>query len=124
MRVFPAVLALAMSVSAERFVRFISDDGQIYTGDAILSDGTTDASKSTSARVIQGDIFSNFTVTQEIKVFVTSLWGLFECMQILFSQNITTLLAPIAPEKTRTVRCVGFNYAAHAEEVRVHPATM
>ncbi|KAJ3883721.1 hypothetical protein F5879DRAFT_1007663 [Lentinula edodes] len=100
MRVFPAVLALAMSVSAERFVRFISDDGQIYTGDAILSDGTTDASKSTSARVIQGDIFSNFTVTQEIK-------------------NITTLLAPMAPEKTRTVRCVGFNYAAHAEEANI-----
>ncbi|KAJ3937055.1 MAG: hypothetical protein NXY57DRAFT_10477 [Lentinula lateritia] len=100
MRVFPAVLALAMSVSAERFVRFISDDGQIYTGDAILSDGTTDASKSTSARVIQGDIFGNFTVTQEIK-------------------NITTLLAPMAPEKTRTVRCVGFNYAAHAEEANI-----
>ncbi|KAJ3763488.1 hypothetical protein EV360DRAFT_91858 [Lentinula raphanica] len=100
MRIVLPLVALTLSASAERIVRFISDDGQIYTGDAILPEGTTDASKSTSARVIQGDILSNFTVTDEVK-------------------NITTLLAPMAPEKTRTVRCVGFNYAAHAEEANI-----
>jgi 2-keto-4-pentenoate hydratase/2-oxohepta-3-ene-1,7-dioic acid hydratase in catechol pathway len=28
------------------------------------------------------------------------------------------LLAPLAPEHVRTVRCLGLNYAAHAKEVR------
>ncbi|KAF5391430.1 hypothetical protein D9757_002031 [Collybiopsis confluens] len=92
MRVLSTLLALAVYASASRIVRFISDDGKIYTGDAILVNGSTDASKSTRARVIQGDVLKNFTVTSEIK-------------------TITHLLAPLAPQDTRTVRCVGFNYA-------------
>ncbi|KAK7043621.1 hypothetical protein VNI00_008232 [Paramarasmius palmivorus] len=91
---FVSLLALTQ---ATRIVRFISDDGQEHTGDAILPEGTTDASQSTSARIIQGDILGNFTVTDEV-------------------MNITTLLSPISPERIRTVRCVGFNYVAHAEQ--------
>ncbi|KAJ4001361.1 hypothetical protein F5050DRAFT_1803257 [Lentinula boryana] len=117
MRIVLSLFALALSASAERIVRFVSDDGQIYTGDAILPEGTIDASKSTSARVIQGDIFSNFTVTQEIKASDCCFGG--ELYADLFVQNISSLLAPMAPERTRTVRCVGFNYAAHAEEANI-----
>lgn len=63
-----SLVSFAVVVAAERFVRFISTDGLEYTGDAILPNGTTDASLSTSAKVIQGDILSNFTVTDEVKV--------------------------------------------------------
>ncbi|KAJ8078619.1 hypothetical protein AAF712_001393 [Marasmius tenuissimus] len=93
----PILVALLHVANAARIVRFISDDGQEYTGDAILANDTTDASQSTSARVIQGDVLTNFTITEEVK-------------------NITKLLSPISPEKIRTVRCVGFNYIAHAEQ--------
>ncbi|KAG6812818.1 hypothetical protein H0H92_000276 [Tricholoma furcatifolium] len=88
------LLFLPFLVEAQRFVRFISTDGQEYTGDAILEPGTTDASKSTSARIIQGDILTDFNITDEVK-------------------PIKKLLSPLPNERVRTVRCVGFNYAAH-----------
>lgn len=66
---FPLLFLLfPLLVNAERFVRFISDDGKEYTGDAILPPGTVDASKSKSAHVIKGDILGDFTVTKEVKV--------------------------------------------------------
>ncbi|KAF8063437.1 hypothetical protein FPV67DRAFT_1421138 [Lyophyllum atratum] len=89
--------AFSLAVEAQRFVRFISTDGREYTGDAILPNNTTDASKSTSARVIQGDILGNFTITKQVK-------------------SIKKLLSPLPNERVRTVRCVGFNYAAHNGE--------
>jgi len=92
---FPITVSLA--VSAQRFVRFISDDGNEYYGDAILPTNTTDASQSTSARVITGDILGDFNITDEVK-------------------DIQKLLAPLPNERVRTVRCVGFNYVAHANE--------
>lgn len=46
------LLSLSL-VHAQRFVRFISDDGREYTGDAILPKGSTDARFSTSAKVIE-----------------------------------------------------------------------
>ncbi|KAJ7743439.1 hypothetical protein DFH07DRAFT_979537 [Mycena maculata] len=94
------LLGLAFSAKAQRFVRFISTDDQIYTGDAILPPHDTDAAHSTQAKVITGDILGDFTITNEVK-------------------TIKTLLSPLDPEKTRTVRCVGFNYAAHAIEANV-----
>ncbi|KAG5352844.1 hypothetical protein C0989_012598 [Termitomyces sp. Mn162] len=90
--------ALSLAVEAQRFVRFISTDGQEYTGDAILPPHTTDASKSTSAKVIQGDILGDFNITNQVK-------------------PIKKLLSPLPNERVRTVRCVGFNYAAHDNEV-------
>jgi hypothetical protein len=63
-----AFLSLFLLVSAERIVRFISTDGKEYYGDAILPANTTDAAKSTTARVISGDILGSFTVTKEVKV--------------------------------------------------------
>ncbi|KAH0580456.1 Fumarylacetoacetate hydrolase domain-containing protein 2 [Termitomyces sp. J132] len=89
--------ALSLAVEAQRFVRFISTDGQEYTGDAILPPHTTDASKSTSAKVIQGDILGDFNITNQVK-------------------PIKKLLSPLPNERVRTVRCVGFNYAAHDNE--------
>ncbi|KAG6897973.1 hypothetical protein C0992_007927 [Termitomyces sp. T32_za158] len=91
------ICALSWAVEAQRFVRFISTDGQEYTGDAILPPHTTDASKSTSAKVIQGDILGEFTITDQVK-------------------PIKKLLSPLPNERVRTVRCVGFNYAAHDDE--------
>jgi len=93
--------ALFAAAEAQRFVRFISNDNREYTGDAILPSGTTDASKSTSARVIDGDILGNFTVTNRV-------------------MPIRKLLAPLPTERVRTVRCVGFNYASHDGEAD-HP---
>ncbi|EKM76295.1 hypothetical protein AGABI1DRAFT_63345 [Agaricus bisporus var. burnettii JB137-S8] len=91
----PLLLLLPFAVSAQRFVRFISDDGKEYTGDAILPDNTIDASMSTQARVVEGDILGDFYVTDKVK--------------------IQQLLSPLSPERTRTVRCVGFNYVEHNE---------
>ncbi|KAF9445852.1 fumarylacetoacetate hydrolase [Macrolepiota fuliginosa MF-IS2] len=85
------------STSAQRFVRFISDDGKEYYGDAILPDGSTDASQSTQARLIQGDILDDFEITDQVK-------------------SITKLLSPLPSERVRTVRCVGLNYVAHINE--------
>ncbi|KAF5375855.1 hypothetical protein D9615_008193 [Tricholomella constricta] len=94
---FLLVSAVTLAVEAQRFVRFISTDDREYTGDAILPASTTDASKSTKARVIEGDILGNFTITQHVK-------------------TIKKLLSPLPNERVRTVRCVGFNYAAHDGE--------
>ncbi|KAF8869778.1 hypothetical protein BD779DRAFT_1456536 [Infundibulicybe gibba] len=91
------ISALSLAASAQRFVRFISTDGREYTGDAILQSNDLDASKSKSARVIQGDILGDFTITNEVK-------------------PIKTLLSPLPNERVRTVRCVGFNYVAHDAE--------
>jgi len=64
----PLLLLFPLITNAQRFVRFISNDGKEYTGDAILPPGTIDASKSKSARVIQGDILGDFTITSQTKV--------------------------------------------------------
>ncbi|TFK38406.1 hypothetical protein BDQ12DRAFT_605746 [Crucibulum laeve] len=94
------LLSLPLFSNGERFVRFISTDNKEYYGDAILPANTTDASKSVQARVIQGDILGDFTVTKQVK-------------------PIKKLLAPLPNERVRTVRCVGFNYVAHSEEANV-----
>ncbi|KAF9442710.1 fumarylacetoacetate hydrolase [Macrolepiota fuliginosa MF-IS2] len=96
----PLLLLLPLAVNAQRFVRFISTDGKEYTGDAILPSGTSDASKSTSARLITGDILGDFQITNQVK-------------------PIQKLLAPLPNERVRTVRCVGFNYAAHDEGANI-----
>ncbi|KAF8588234.1 hypothetical protein K439DRAFT_1384839 [Ramaria rubella] len=91
------LLGFSLAVSAQRFVRFISSDGNEYYGDAILPAHTTDAAQSSSAKVITGDILGDFQITNEVK-------------------EIKTLLAPLPSERVRTVRCVGLNYLAHINE--------
>ncbi|KAK4157836.1 Fumarylacetoacetase-like protein [Chaetomidium leptoderma] len=80
-----------------RLVRFLARDGRTYYGDAILPRGVTDISKARQAHVVRGDIFGKHDVTEQVA-------------------DIRTLLAPLAPEDVRTVRCLGLNYAAHAKE--------
>jgi len=94
------LLGLPLIANAQRFVRFISTDNKEYNGDAILPANTVDASKSTEARVITGDILGEFTITNQVK-------------------PIKKLLSPLPNERVRSVRCVGFNYVAHSEEVNV-----
>ncbi len=40
-----SLLSLALSATAQRFVRFIATDGKEYTGDAILPANDTDAGR-------------------------------------------------------------------------------
>jgi 2-keto-4-pentenoate hydratase/2-oxohepta-3-ene-1,7-dioic acid hydratase in catechol pathway len=111
------LVGFSLVVSAQRFVRFISDDGNEYYGDAILPANTTDAAESTSARVIQGDILGDFNITNQVKVWNTcGVYAVVHADAAL--QEIKTLLAPLPSERVRTVRCVGFNYVAHINEVR------
>ncbi|KAJ7587193.1 hypothetical protein C8J56DRAFT_1026678 [Mycena floridula] len=79
---------------AERFVRFISDDGREYYGDAILLDTNPDPLHSKTARIIKGDILAHYTVTDVVK-------------------PIVQLLSPLPNERVRTVRCLAYNYHNH-----------
>ncbi|KAJ6025016.1 hypothetical protein N7540_005813 [Penicillium herquei] len=78
-------------------IRFLAKDGQIYYGDAILSTGVSDISKATQAKVIQGEIFGQHRVTDQVA-------------------DVRMLLAPLARRDIKTVRCLGLNYEQHAKE--------
>ncbi|KAJ5309138.1 hypothetical protein N7508_004517 [Penicillium antarcticum] len=80
-----------------RLVRFLAKDGQIYYGDAILPSGVSDIAKATKARVIQGDIFGQYRILDQVA-------------------EIKLLLAPLARKDIGTVRCLGLNYEQHAKE--------
>lgn len=83
--------------SFSRLIRFLAKDGRTYYGDAILPSGTTDISRASQAKIINGHIFGQYTVTDQIA-------------------DIRLLLAPLAPEDVKTVRCLGLNYEKHAKE--------
>ena len=80
-----------------RLVRFLARDGHTYYGDAILPKDITDIGKAKTARIIKGDIFTSHTVTDQVA-------------------DIRLLLAPLARNDIKTVRCLGLNYARHAKE--------
>ena len=81
----------------QRLVRFLAKDGRTYYGDAILPQGVSDLAKTTQARVIKGDIFGKHDVTDQVA-------------------DVRLLLAPLAREDVKTVRCLGLNYEQHAKE--------
>lgn len=81
----------------QRLLRFLAQDGRIYYGDAILTPGAPDLTGVTKARVIQGEIFGQHRVTEQIV-------------------EVKQLLAPLAREDIGTVRCLGLNYEQHARE--------
>ena len=58
---------LAMS-RFSRLVRFLAKDGKIYYGDAILPKGVNDIGGARQARVIKGDVFGEYNVTEQITV--------------------------------------------------------
>ena len=60
----------------------------------------TDIAKARQANIIKGDIFGKHEVTDQ-------------------TSDIRLLLAPLALEDVKTVRCLGLNYALHAKEVSV-----
>ena len=88
-----------MLTPPQRLVRFLAKDGRTYYGDAILPAGVQDIGKAKQARIITGDIFGKHDVSDNVV-------------------DIRLLLAPLALEDVRTVRCLGLNYAKHAAEVR------
>jgi hypothetical protein len=81
-------------------VRFLAKDGRTYYGDAILPQGVTDIAKVKQAKIIHGQIFGKHDVTDQVA-------------------DVRLLLAPLALEDVKTVRCLGLNYEQHAKEVRV-----
>ncbi|PYH94423.1 hypothetical protein BO71DRAFT_441015 [Aspergillus ellipticus CBS 707.79] len=80
-----------------RLIRFLAKDGNVYYGDALLSEGVSDIAQVTRARVIQGNIFGPHHVTDQVA-------------------EVKMLLAPLARNDIRTVRCLGLNYEQHAKE--------
>ncbi|MCJ1419334.1 hypothetical protein MMC32_005688 [Xylographa parallela] len=83
-----------------RLVRFLAKDGKTYYGDAILPKGVNDIAKITQARIIKGDIFGKHDVTDQVA-------------------EVKTLLAPLASQDVGSVRCLGLNYAKHANEANM-----
>ncbi|RYP90927.1 hypothetical protein DL770_002932 [Monosporascus sp. CRB-9-2] len=83
-----------------RLVRFLAKNGRVYYGDAVLPQGVTDIAKTKQARIITGDIFGKHEVTDKIA-------------------DVRLLLAPLALEDVKTVRCLGLNYALHAKESKL-----
>ncbi|KAI9841174.1 MAG: hypothetical protein M1837_000962 [Sclerophora amabilis] len=86
--------------SFSRLVRFLARDGRTYYGDAILPSGVTDIARATKAKVIKGDIFGKHDVTDQVA-------------------DVRLLLAPLAREDVKTVRCLGLNYEQHAHESKM-----
>ncbi|KAJ8109290.1 hypothetical protein ONZ43_g6176 [Nemania bipapillata] len=82
-----------------RLVRFLAKNGKVYYGDAILPRGVTDIAQTKKAKIITGDIFGKHEVTEQVA-------------------DIRLLLAPLALEDVKTVRCLGLNYALHAKEYK------
>lgn len=60
--------------------------------------GVTDIAQTKKARIIVGDVFGKHEVTDHVA-------------------DVRLLLAPLALEDVKTVRCLGLNYALHAKEV-------
>jgi len=75
----------------------LAKDGRTYYGDAILPDGVTDIAKAKQAKIIRGQIFGKYDVTDQV-------------------EDIRLLLAPLALDDAKTVRCLGLNYEQHAKE--------
>ncbi|KAL8778988.1 MAG: hypothetical protein Q9203_000733 [Teloschistes exilis] len=86
--------------SFSRLIRFLSKDGKIYHGEAILPTGATDIAKVTQGRVIKGDIFGKHDITDQVV-------------------DVQLLLAPLARDDVKTVRCLGLNYEQHAKESKM-----
>ncbi|KAI0022999.1 fumarylacetoacetate hydrolase [Xylariomycetidae sp. FL0641] len=80
-----------------RLVRFLARNGHVYYGDAILPQGVKDIAQTKKARIISGDIFGKHEVTDQV-------------------MDVRLLLAPLALEDVKTVRCLGLNYELHAKE--------
>ncbi|KAI0428942.1 fumarylacetoacetate hydrolase [Xylaria sp. FL1042] len=80
-----------------RLVRFLARNGKVYYGDAILPQGVTDIAQTKKAKIIVGDVFGQYKVTDQVA-------------------DVRLLLAPLALEDVKTVRCLGLNYALHAKE--------
>ncbi|KAL8908856.1 MAG: hypothetical protein Q9207_000582 [Kuettlingeria erythrocarpa] len=84
-----------------RLIRFLAKDGKTYNGDAILpGPGVTDLARATQAHVIKGDIFGKYEITDQVA-------------------EVRLILAPLAREDVKTVRCLGLNYEQHAKESKM-----
>ena len=91
------MISVETDSSSQRLIRFLAKDGRTYYGDPILPSGVNDIAKAKQAHIITGDIFGKHDVTDQVA-------------------DVRLLLAPLAQDDTRTVRCLGLNYARHAKE--------
>ncbi|KAG9700911.1 hypothetical protein KCU95_g662, partial [Aureobasidium melanogenum] len=85
--------------SFSRLIRFLAKDGKTYYGDALVPSGggASDLTRVAQAKVIQGSPWGQHQVTDRVA-------------------DVQKLLAPLAREDIRTVRCLGLNYEQHAIE--------
>jgi len=81
-----------------RLIRFVAEDGNTYYGDAILPSAASDLNSVSQAKVIHGRPWEKYEVSEQVV-------------------KVRTLLAPLAREDIRTVRCLGLNYEEHAREL-------
>ncbi|RDA91492.1 hypothetical protein CP533_4569, partial [Ophiocordyceps camponoti-saundersi (nom. inval.)] len=81
----------------QRLIRFLGRDNRIYYGDALLPPGVNDVAAATRARIIDGNIFAQHSVSDR-------------------AVDIRRLLPPLDASHVGTVRCLGLNYADHARE--------
>ncbi|RDW57415.1 fumarylacetoacetate hydrolase family protein [Aspergillus mulundensis] len=93
----PAFSSDADDKIVQRLIRFLAKDGHIYYGDAVLPAGVSDIAKTTTARVISGDIFGQHRITDQVA-------------------EVKLLLSPLSRKDIKTVRCLGLNYEQHAKE--------
>ncbi|EKG14966.1 Fumarylacetoacetase [Macrophomina phaseolina MS6] len=102
-----------------RLIRFLAQDGRIYYGDAILPSNGSNINAATHARLItNGTPFDPLhapSPSQPTPPYTITTRTL----------PVARLLCPLTAHTTRTIRCLGLNYAAHARESRmplpVHP---
>ncbi|KAI5818276.1 hypothetical protein BZA77DRAFT_244037 [Pyronema omphalodes] len=95
------------AISWSRLIRFQDAQGKIHHGEPIVEENEDDvgilARKGTlKAKIIEGDVFENAKVTDEVV-------------------EVKTLLGPLAVEQVPIVRCVGLNYMKHILEAGRKP---
>lgn len=54
------------TIRLQRLVRFLAVNGNVYYGDALLPRGVTDIAQTKKARIITGDIFGKYDVTDHV----------------------------------------------------------
>ncbi|GME24618.1 hypothetical protein AOQ84DRAFT_221359 [Neofusicoccum parvum] len=101
---------MAAATTFSRLIRFLAQDGRVYYGDAILPAGSTSINAATHARLITGDPFSPAHSASPSAPTAAP------CTVTTRTAAIARLLCPLTPTTTRTLRCLGLNYAAHARE--------
>lgn len=95
---------MSVEVPWSYLIRFVGEDGQIYFGDAVITDENFDIGDPINlprlkAKIITGNpLASDCVITDKII-------------------KVQKLLGPLISSMVPAVRCIGGNYAAHRNEI-------